>query len=249
MFAFVLFGWSLAFAGERGVSRALEAEGLTPVHLNSGKNGAYAYTATDRDGQACMGAVMTVRNGFKRSYRVSKKCDFEPTSSNYPDRMRAACERSSGEACERLGEHLGQTPEHAAEAVAPFEKGCSLGNMGACFNRGLMLTTGIGGTTDAAAAAPWFKQACDGKLGDACFELAVLKSKGKAGPTSADELAQLGKQGCDAGSGASCAVWAQVTISGKARPEEADAARAALEPACAQGVREACQVLQAFPKK
>ena len=111
-----------------------------------------------------------------------------------------ACDGKLRVACRNAGlSWRDDAPKDPARSIAPFTRGCGLGDGFACGALGYAIDA-----TDPATAAKHYQTACDQDIGDACYNLALLHREGR-GVARSDELAdELMRRACKAGERDAC---------------------------------------------
>ncbi|MBX3160750.1 MAG: sel1 repeat family protein [Deltaproteobacteria bacterium] len=148
-----------------------------------------------------------------------------------------ACDLKDLEGCFNVGDLAYRTGDYA-RARSGFKFACELGSGVGCARGADLLESGVGGPTDAAAAAPMFKRSFDilDKLcpgdGNACFVVGWLNERGKGTAKNPKRALDSYRSGCRAGSGTSCMNLANALDDGSLGAKDVDGANEAYDKAC-----------------
>ncbi len=128
-------------------------------------------------------------------------------------------------------------------ARAFFDRACTGGQTGGCFNMGLMTDYGVGGPEDRALARTYYKKACEGGVGEGCFYLANMMYKGEGGEENRKAARVFFYEACGLGGVKSCFLFAEMLDRGEGGSEDKPLAQAYYSKACESGFEIACETL------
>lgn len=133
----------------------------------------------------------------------------------------------------------------ARRAVPYFESACDSGELGACYDLGVLYEDGEALPKDEAKAMSLYEKACHAQTGDgmACNNLAVMYEKGRGVAADQDKASQLYQRSCNLGSMLGCRNLARRYLEGKGIEHDPAKAASLLDKACNLGNVEACPQL------
>jgi hypothetical protein len=159
------------------------------------------------------------------------------------DMLAYGCANDSPTACQNLSTALrsGTVPNDPPTAHAAAQRGCKLGNAGACVDLGVDESMGYGGATqDFAAAHEHFKLACEGGEAKGCRYLGVLYHEGSLGSSDSISALKAFDLACGLADPESCFNAGVLIVDGVAGDVDLELAAAYMARACELGDADGC---------
>ncbi len=159
------------------------------------------------------------------------------------------CAEGVSDACQNLSTALrsGQVPEDPAAAHVAAERGCKLGNAGACIDLGVDESMGLGGATqDFAAALGHFTTACDAGEAKGCRYVGVLHHEGSLGSPDPASAMKWFEMACGMSDSESCFNAGVLIVNGLVGSGDVDLAAASgfMTRGCELGDQDACGAVE-----
>lgn len=135
-----------------------------------------------------------------------------PSELSHTEQVKVLCENGDGAKCWLLGasfekgmsDEYGYYPQDFGAAATYYQRGCQLGDLGACTDLGRLLKDGKGVPRDERRAASLFVDACQRGHGFACLWAGIACASGKGVDLDVDRATDFYRKACTAGVESGC---------------------------------------------
>ncbi|MCC6215788.1 MAG: sel1 repeat family protein [Polyangiaceae bacterium] len=155
------------------------------------------------------------------------------------------CQDDVGDGCVRMAALVEAQLPDDPRAFALYERGCVLGNAGACTSYGVgIVTRKPGASGDAQCAGQLFVIACSARDARGCGMLGVALADGHGLPKDPSKARAVLEQACGELAGFACNSLGYLLEQGRLGPPDLAAAGAAYDRGCSSGHAKSCEDAQ-----